>query len=708
MAKARTGFVPVDNGFRFVNYFEFRFPVKYSLPFTGQLDLNDIVFGLCGGMCFSALDYFYANQVPPSDEHPEKLNGKLFTYLCQRQLDSLSLQVVIKILDWMLNEDRVISTRMARYEIPKLRRSLDKGQPAVLCLIRVQGLGDPTRNHQVLATAYEVESSTGDLIVDLYDPNYPGRDSSLRIRQSQTGANRSIVQSTGEQARGFFIVPYKARRTFPRPELEAAGLAFALTQPETGFRLHWPVDSRIVNQLFGENPDLYRPFKLPGHEGIDFFGLTGANVYACADGEVFQSEHPTGHPYGLQIRIRHEYEGQVYHTIYAHLAHSLVKNQQKVKAGQRIGLVDNTGNSFGSHLHLTLKLEGAQTPGYPKSIIDPWPYLQSSVTPIEDPPPSPSGITVYTIAQLNLRNRPTSDAQIQTILPVGEALAVLGEAETIREKIGQPDQWLQVKTAAGLTGFVAAWYVQDTEQQAFPPSGIVVYPYDALNIRSGPGTGFPIITHLTAADPLSVLGDADSIRSQIGKSNEWLQVQNQSGLRGFVAAWLVHMTGQTPPSSGLTVRSIGTLNVRARPDTDGNILTNVTPSDNLVALGEKDQVQAVIGQENHWLLVRTPSKFIGYVAAWLVRLAGSDLPPIEPGNSAKLLVIPTADINLRAQPSVNSPRVSGAFQNEVLEVIEADLDQAAEKIGKQDTWLYVEKSDKVRGWAAAWFLSKKV
>lgn len=354
MAKARTGFIPVDNGFRFVNYFEFRFPVKYSLPFTGQLDLNDIIFGLCGGMCFSALDYFYAKQVPPTDENPRQLNGKLFTYLCQRQLDSLSIQVVIKILDWMLNEDRVISTRMARYEIPKLRRSLDKGQPAVLCLIRVQGLGDPTRNHQVLATGYEVEPSTGDLVVDLYDPNYPGRETHMRISQPRAGADRNIIQSTGEKTRGFFIVPYKARRTFPRPEPEVGGLAFAFTQPETGFRLGWPVDSRIVNQLFGENPDLYRPFKLPGHEGIDFFGLTGANVYACADGEVFQSEHPNGHPYGLQIRIRHEYEGQIYHTIYAHLAQSFVKNKQKVKAGQRIGLVDNTGNSFGSHLHLTL------------------------------------------------------------------------------------------------------------------------------------------------------------------------------------------------------------------------------------------------------------------------------------------------------------------------------------------------------------------
>ncbi len=707
MVKAQTGFKPLEHGFRFVNYFEFRFPIKYALPFTGNVDLNDIVFGLCGGMCFSALDYFYTNQTPPIDEHPDKINGKLFTYLCQRQLDSLSIQVVLKILDWMLNEDRVIASRMTRYEIPKLLRMLDKGQPAVLCLIRVQGLNNPTRNHQVIATGYEVDLATGDLIISLYDPNYPGRETTLLVRQSKGVEGRILEQSSGEQNRGFFIIPYKVRRTPPKPAPDIDGISFALTQPEAGFRLHWPVDSRIVNQFFGENPDLYRPFKLPGHEGLDLYGLTGANVYACADGEVFQSEHPNGHPYGLQIRIRHQHGGQVYHTIYAHLAQSFVRNGQKVQAGQRIGLVDNTGNSFGSHLHLTLKLEGAETPGYPKGIVDPWPYLQNAVPPIDEPPPTSSGITVYTVAQLNLRDKPTTNAQVLTILPAGEALVVLGEAESVKKKIGQMEQWLQVQTASGLSGYVAAWYVQDTQQQAFPPSGIVVYPYDTLNMRSGPGTGFSIVANLTASDPLSALGDADSIRSQVGKNNEWLQVQNQAGMRGFVAAWLVHMTGQTPPPSGLSVQPIGILNVRARPGIDGNVLTNVTPADLLLVLGDKDQAQGAIGKEGQWLLVRTPAKFTGYVAAWLVKLAESGLPPVDPGVPGKLHVIPTADINLRAQPSANSPRIGGAFRNELLEIIEADLDLAAAKIGKQDMWIYVQKQDKSRGWAAAWLLSRK-
>jgi hypothetical protein len=51
---------------------------------------------------------------------------------------------------------------------------------------------------------------------------------------------------------------------------------------------------------------------------------------------------------------------------------------QEVSAGQVIGKADSTGASTGSHLHLTLKRDGATERGetiYPKDVIDPTPYL---------------------------------------------------------------------------------------------------------------------------------------------------------------------------------------------------------------------------------------------------------------------------------------------------------------------------------------------
>ncbi len=150
--------------------------------------------------------------------------------------------------------------------------------------------------------------------------------------------------------------------------------------PEEGeeepFRLLWPVESTVVTQEFGVNPDVYRRWSLPGHEGLDFRAPINSDVYACADGAVYQvHDGSDNHAYGIHVRIQHR-DG--YKTVYCHLNQALVRTGQQVSAGDVIGLADNTGNSTGSHLHLTLKKEGATAAGlttYPGDIIDPTPFL---------------------------------------------------------------------------------------------------------------------------------------------------------------------------------------------------------------------------------------------------------------------------------------------------------------------------------------------
>ncbi len=142
------------------------------------------------------------------------------------------------------------------------------------------------------------------------------------------------------------------------------------------FHLLWPTDFAVVTQPFGANPQVYRRYGMPGHEGVDFRALINTNVYACADGEVYEVyTDPKNHAYGIHLRIQHE-DG--FKTVYAHLAKALVHKGDPVRAGQLIGRADSSGNSSASHLHLSLKRDGAtarqETP-YPKDIIDPTPYL---------------------------------------------------------------------------------------------------------------------------------------------------------------------------------------------------------------------------------------------------------------------------------------------------------------------------------------------
>jgi murein DD-endopeptidase MepM/ murein hydrolase activator NlpD len=148
--------------------------------------------------------------------------------------------------------------------------------------------------------------------------------------------------------------------------------------PISGERIYlfWPTDYVTITQAFGVNPEIYSKWGLPGHEGLDFRAPLKTNVYACAGGEVFKVENdPDVHPYGKHIRIRHP---NGYRTVYAHLTECRVSVGQIVKTKEIIGKADSTGNSSGSHLHLTLKRDGATERGetnYRGDIIDPTPFM---------------------------------------------------------------------------------------------------------------------------------------------------------------------------------------------------------------------------------------------------------------------------------------------------------------------------------------------
>ena len=126
----------------------------------------------------------------------------------------------------------------------------------------------------------------------------------------------------------------------------------------------WPVNSRIITQGYGENPEFYEKFGLPGHEGLDFRAPEGSRIYAVWDGIVKRISTNLSHPYGNFVVIQHAND---YTTTYAHLSRIDVKENQTVYSDESIGLAGNTGNSFGAHLHLTLKRSG--------KYIDPTPFL---------------------------------------------------------------------------------------------------------------------------------------------------------------------------------------------------------------------------------------------------------------------------------------------------------------------------------------------
>lgn len=158
------------------------------------------------------------------------------------------------------------------------------------------------------------------------------------------------------------------------------------------FRLQWPVaTSTLITQYMMDRPDVYRRFGLPGHDGIDFGSRVGDDIFAAADGVVVASRVDTT-GFGEMIRLLHEFEGQTFETLYAHLNVRLVTVGTRVSKGQLIAESGNTGFSDGPHLHFGLFLKGATRAGFsdyegfgrtgtfPRDQIDPSPWLNPPLT----------------------------------------------------------------------------------------------------------------------------------------------------------------------------------------------------------------------------------------------------------------------------------------------------------------------------------------
>lgn len=110
-----------------------------------------------------------------------------------------------------------------------------------------------------------------------------------------------------------------------------------------------PVSNQDLERVasgFGYRIDpIYKVPKM--HAGLDFTAPTGTPIYATADGTVSEAGFNTG-GYGNHVVINHGYG---YETLYGHMVRIKARRGQKVKRGEVIGWVGNTGKSTGPHLH---------------------------------------------------------------------------------------------------------------------------------------------------------------------------------------------------------------------------------------------------------------------------------------------------------------------------------------------------------------------
>ena len=233
-------------------------------------------FGLCGGMAYSALDYYMNGWVVPRGAQPNHASlpypapdrstvesTELREYIIQRQVDSLSVDGVkfihAKILYFAIPGGRTILRKLAQDEWRALKHHLDAGQPWPIGL--VGGNVSLFADHQALATGY-AEMGGGAIDIALYDSNQPLVPRHVVIDFSQNelaghgyDEDRSPFDGSWLPLRHFFCHTY--RQSGPP-------VAVGVTSRWGGFHVHEPppyhvgeapaFGYEIVNRGYGAQP----------------------------------------------------------------------------------------------------------------------------------------------------------------------------------------------------------------------------------------------------------------------------------------------------------------------------------------------------------------------------------------------------------------------------------------------------------------------
>lgn len=208
---------------------------------------------------------------------------------------------------------------------------------------------------------------------------------------------------------------------------------------------------------------------------------------------------------------------------------------------------------------------------------------------------------------LNVRSGPGTGYSIITQVGSGQRLPVL-------EKSGD---WYMVNLATGQKGWLAGWLVKIEASQAQPAQSagtVAKVNGSSVNIRSGPGTWYSVITQAGYGSSLPILGSQDG----------WFKVSLSSGGSGWIAGWLVTtVTTPAQPSRSDTtatrnaVVTGSTVNVRGGPGTTNSVISQVFQGNSL----------PVLEQSGDWYRVKLPNGSTGWIAGWLVSMQTTPVTP---------------------------------------------------------------------------------
>lgn len=330
------------------------------------------------------------------------------------------------------------------------------------------------------------------------------------------------------------------------------------------------------------------------------------------------------------------------------------------------------------------------------------PFNNLPVVPGQGGIPTPiQAIGVVNTGAVNVRSGPSHNHSIITIAYQGYTFNLLGRSAD--------NAWANVRMVDGTVGWVNFGAlninvpVSSLPVVAAPPpptgGATAVVNTGALNVRSGPGVGYSIVSAVYSGHVVQMLGrTADS---------SWVRVRLFSGLEGWVNGRFLNpsspianlpVVGAPGPVVATGVVNTGALNVRSGPGVGFSALEVIYQGTQVSVLGRV--------ADSSWLQVRTARGTIGWVNASLLNLnvavgslpvVGGTTPPV-----ATNAVVSTGRLNVRSGPAIGFPVMTTLTQGTHVTLIGRSATAVT------PPWVQVRLSNGLVGWVNANYLVTNV
>ena len=269
-----------------------------------------------------------------------------------------------------------------------------------------------------------------------------------------------------------------------------------------------------------------------------------------------------------------------------------------------------------------------------------------------------------------------------------------------------------------------------------PAEKFIIYStVDDVALRAEPSVTGYLWKRMLLGTELASLEEKSQARSKVGVQGQWLQVQDPSGVQGYIAAWFVSESKEKPapataststpapapaprpgtaptapkpapvPPGAIAIIPPEEISFRSKPVVSPDTLIRRIPvTEQLISIEPSKQVIAKVGVKNQWVKVRDAKKKEGYVAAWYVKYAGGSTASTAPVSAGTGKVKTTVEaVSLRKEPIVSDATLIKRVPLNYEFIITEPGGES--KIGANDKWIKVKDATH-EGYVAAWFVTR--